>query len=88
MLREWIRDMELPEWILLGGFILICVGMCFGIYYNEQAWDRYAVDRHCTVKGHTAPSNGVGVGSNGQSVVVYIPGQTIYVCDGGEMIIR
>lgn len=85
-MKNWIWDHD----VLVFGVVLVLVLalVCVGAYYDEDAWTRYVVAHHCEVKGHSEPRNGLGVGSNGQSVVTYISGQTIYVCDGGEIILR
>lgn len=85
-MKNWIWDHD----VLVFGVVLVLVLalLAVGIYYDVETWDRYAAAHHCEVRGHSTPHNGFGIGSNGQSVVTYIPGQTIYVCDGGEIILQ
>lgn len=60
-------------------------------YYDDKAWQQYALDHHCVVVGKKEATTGIGSGisSNGNAVTtsVYIPEQTIYQCDS-EMVIR
>lgn len=85
-MMDWISD---HAELVFGIVLVVLFGLIvLGTYYEDADWSRYAVAHHCEVKGHASARNGFGVGSNGQAVVTYIPGQTIYVCDGGEIISR
>jgi hypothetical protein len=89
-MRDWRNNNDFVVFgvTLVLVFVPVFVGLFLGISHNMKAWDRYVVAHHCQVKGHTEPTNGVGIGSNGQTVVTYIAGQTIYTCDDGVIIIR
>lgn len=73
--------------IMITLIVLALIGVFFGIYYDQKAWDRWSVQHGCEVRGYTSPSNGLGIGPKGEPVVTYNPSQTIYVCDEGHTII-
>ena len=63
----------------------------FVIYFScqdEEAFEHYKMTHHCRIVGEKAASTGIGVSSSGKMVTTFIPPQTIYRCDGGEIIIR
>jgi hypothetical protein len=69
---------------------LVCGLILLGIYYADQhdtdRWQDYAAAHHCeakgTKKGQLEPVLG------GKGGVTWTSDQTIYVCDGGEIVIR
>ena len=68
--------------------ISVFIGLFFLVAQDESNWSQYSKAHHCFVTGHSEPTTGVGVSGKGQVVVTSNPGQTIYACDGGEIIIR
>jgi hypothetical protein len=82
MMLDWVLDhfgLVLSAAVIVG---LIGLGVAF--YYGQKEWEAYAAKHHCVAIGEKEASNALS--SDGK--IVFIPGQTIYRCDGGEEIIR
>lgn len=67
--------------------------LCFGLwlsYREDVIWNRYAAAHHCQKKGTKQGQTAVGwsYGRDGGPVVTMQPDQSVYVCDGGEIVIR
>jgi hypothetical protein len=90
---DWLQD-SLP--MLLAGIliVLLIVGAYYADRYESRQWDRYAADHHCAArgvkKGQVVTSVGPSMGRDGGVTVTtgVTPDQTIYVCDGGDIVIR
>jgi hypothetical protein len=53
---------------------------------EDQQWRDYAASHHCEAKGKREEQWGPVIGGKGG--MTYEGEQTIYVCDGGEIVIR
>jgi hypothetical protein len=90
---DWLRD----YWALLIG-VLITILLAVSIYlvtaHDFREWQRYSVEHHCEAKGvkkgQVVTSVGPSMGRDGGVAVTtgVTPDQTVYVCDGGEIVIR
>lgn len=84
-------NLENLKTFVIGALVaLVCGLSLLGIYYADQhdtdQWRDFAGAHHCeakgTKKGQLEPVLG------GKGGVTWTEDQTIYVCDGGEIVIR
>ncbi len=82
-----MSETKILQAVLAGCAALILVCIYFTIAEGKQ-WDIYRASHHCHITGHISSSNGIGVGYKGDVVSTYIPGKTLWQCDGGEIVGR
>lgn len=84
----FIDDHPILSWGSL--IVLVAVLGLWASFHEENVWQQYAAQHHCEVKGTRAGQTAVGpsTGEDGGFAIVQEPDQTIYVCDGGEIVIR
>jgi len=85
MVRDWLEDNFEVIVIVVICLILVAVGIQ-AMRFEDLNWQKYAASHHCeargTKKGEVEPVFG------GKGGFTMGEDQTIYVCDGGEIVIR
>jgi hypothetical protein len=88
VIHDWweiISDDTDLQWMIAIGVIILVV-FVLGSIIEQDNWEKYATSHHCqsrgVKKGWMEPVLG------GKGGVTMGQDQTIYVCDGGEIIIR
>lgn len=87
-LLDWLDSRGPWFWITLCAFLLVFVGWV--AFEQDKIWQQYAAAHHCQKKGTKQGQTSVGwsYGRDGGPVVTVQPDQSVYVCDGGEIVIR
>jgi len=84
--------MDRDESLIIWGGVILIVGLAVLLFFaalkDEKDWAAYREAHHCHVTGSISSSNGWGFGTKGEMVSTYIPGKTLWLCDGGEIIGR
>lgn len=92
-MRDWLED----NWPMLAigiAMALLVISCIYAGIYESRQWDKYSAEHHCIAKGvkkgQVVTSVGPSMGKDGGVAVTtgVTPDQTIYVCDGGEIVIR
>jgi hypothetical protein len=66
---------------------VILVGiLIYALVQEAREWNAYASQHHCVIKGRQDSSIEPVMGGNGG--FTYESGKDVYVCDGGEIVIR
>lgn len=67
--------------------IVLCLFLFWEAFkYQDREWQKYSAAHHCQVKGTKAGEMEPVIGGKGG--FTWTSDQTIYVCDGGEIVIR
>lgn len=92
-MKEWLED-HWPS-LAAGLGLLLFAGLIYtAIVQDLHQWARYSAEHHCIAKGvkkgQVVTSVGPSMGRDGGVAVTtgLTPDQIIYVCDGGEIVIR
>jgi hypothetical protein len=90
---DWLKDKATFLAAVLV-MLLLFVGLYLAAVHDAREWQKYSAEHHCVAKGvkhgQVVTSVGPSMGrDSGVAVTTGVtPDQTIYVCDGGEMVIR
>jgi hypothetical protein len=88
VIHDWL-DRYLEEVIVVGITVacLILIAVAIQEMHSEDlAWQKYAASHHCEAKGTKKGEVEPVIGGKGG--VTIGQDQAIYVCDGGEIVIR
>jgi hypothetical protein len=90
---DWLEDFW-PMLIAVTLTVLLLVAAVYLAIQDSRRWAHYSVEHHCVAKGvkkgQVVTSVGPSMGGDGGVAITtgVTPDQTVYVCDGGEIVIR
>lgn len=71
------------ERLIVAAIVAILLAIGWSSYRDAVRWQEFRESHNCKAIEHVASSTATGIGANGQTSVVVIPGKTAYRCDDG-----